>query len=108
MTKKPAKSVYEASRIIAHWREYYGQEEAYNIVKNVAEIDKNLAALSRHVGRILSDEEQEAILDIVDEFMPKDEKGGYYWPLVSFEKAWEVYELRNQVKKLLAKPPTKK
>lgn len=108
MTKKSAKSVYEASRIIAHWREYYGQDETYKIVKNVAEIDKNLAALAIHVGRPLTDDEQGAALDIVDEFMPKDEKGGYYWPLISFEKAWEVYEMRKQVKKLLTKPTSTK
>lgn len=108
MLKKPAKSVYEASRIIAHWREYYGKDEAYKILKNVAEIDKNFATLAGHIGRPLTDDEQGAILDIVNEFMPKDEKGGYYWPLISFEKAWEVYELRKQVKKLLGKPTAKK
>jgi len=103
MTKKAKnkapESIAEASRIIAHWKEYYGHNEAYDIIKNVAEIDKNLDALAKHIGRTLTDEEQEAVLDIVDEFMPKNEDGNYFWPLISFEKAWEVYELRNQANK---------
>lgn len=100
MSNKVHKSITESSRIIAHWREYYGHDEAYSIVKNIAEIDRNLDALAKHIGRTLTEKEQEAVLDIVDEFMPKSEDGSYYWPLISFEKAWEVYELRNKFEKI--------
>lgn len=62
---------------------------------NVATIDDNFEDLSAFVGRDLTSKEQSAVLDIVDDFTPKDEYGRYAGPLIPFEKAWEMYELKN-------------
>ena len=65
------------------------------IEQNVEQIDENIEMLQESVGRELSEEEQSAILDIVDEYTPKNEDGKYVG-LLPFDKAWEIYELRNQ------------
>ncbi len=70
------------------------------MLRGVAEIDARLDALAAHIGRPMTEDEQSAVLDIVDDFQPKDEKGDFLGPLISFEKAWEVYELRSQIREL--------
>lgn len=67
---------------------------------NVATIDENFEDLSDYVGRELTSKEQSAILDIVDDFTPKDEYGRYAGPLIPFEKAWEMYELKQDSAKV--------
>lgn len=62
---------------------------------NVSMIDDNFEDLSDFVGRELTAKEQSSILDIVDDFTPKDENGRYAGPLITFEKAWEMYELKQ-------------
>lgn len=71
-------------------------EEAQRTEQNVETIDNNFEDLSAFVGRDLSEKEQSAILDIVDDYTPKDRDGNYAGELMSFDKAWEIYELRNQ------------
>lgn len=71
--------------------------ESTRISENLETIDERLDALSAFVGRDLSDREQSAILDIVDEYTPQDEDGNYLGEVIPFEKAWEIYELKNQV-----------
>lgn len=71
--------------------------EQQRITKNLETIDDNLDNLSAFVGRDLTDSEQSKVLDIVDEFTPKDDDGNYLGNILSFEKAWEVYEMRSKV-----------
>jgi hypothetical protein len=51
--------------------------------------------LEARIGRDLSEKEQSAILDIVDDYTAKDNDGNYQGALMPFDKAWEVYELKN-------------
>lgn len=69
--------------------------QAERINTNIASIDENFEDLSAYVGRNLTAKEQSAVLDIVDDFTPKDETGRYAGPLISFDKAWELYELKQ-------------
>ncbi len=71
------------------------QRQQQRVDSNVAAIDSNFDLLADYVGRDLTDKEQSAILDIVDDFTPKDEHGRYAGPLIPFEKAWEMYELKQ-------------
>jgi hypothetical protein len=71
-------------------------EEAQRTEENVGILDENFEDLSAIVGRDLTDKEQSAILDIVDDYTPKDRDGNYAGQILSFDKAWEIYELRNQ------------
>ena len=64
--------------------------------ENVEVIDNNLDNLSDFVGRDLTVKEQSRILDIVDDYTPKDDDGNYQGPPIPFEKAWRIYELENQ------------
>ncbi len=66
------------------------------IENNEAEIDRRFENLAAYVGRKLTEEEQEAILDIVDECTPKDGKGYYRGPLVPFDYAWKIYENQKE------------
>lgn len=65
------------------------------IESNVETIDENFESLSDYVGRDLTAKEQSAILDIVDDYTPKDSDGNYQGAIMSFDKAWEIYELKQ-------------
>lgn len=83
---------YEAGQRGAEELEIKQQQRIEN---NVATIDDSFESLSDFVGRDLTAKEQSAILDIVDDFTPKDNYGRYAGPLIPFEKAWEMYELKQ-------------
>lgn len=74
-------------------------EEVKRTEENVEKIDSNFEKLSAFVGRDLTEKEQSAILDIVDEFTSKDEDGNYLGEILPFEKGWEIYELKTQASK---------
>ncbi len=76
------------------------KEEQEFISKNIEEIDNSLIELSNNLGRKLSETEESAILDIQDEFTPKDNDGKYIAPLLSPEKAFEIYSLRQEKAKV--------
>jgi len=63
--------------------------------ENLNYIDDNIAQFEETLGRKLTEAEESAILDIQDEWTPKDDKGNYIAPLLSAEKAFEVYNLRQ-------------
>ena len=63
--------------------------------QNLEYIEDNLAKFQEKLGRDLTEAEESAILDIQDEFTPKDDKGNYIAPLLSADKAFEVYGLRT-------------
>lgn len=71
------------------------QIEKARIEENVSVIDQNLEALSALVGRDLTEKEQSALLDIVDNYTAKDDDGNYLGAIMPFEKAWEIYELKQ-------------
>lgn len=75
-------------------------EEMQRTEENVEVIDSNFEDLSALVGRDLTDKEQDSILDIVDDYTPKDRNGNYAGSILPFEKAWEIYELKNQGSKV--------
>lgn len=66
---------------------------------NVAEIDERLEDLVEYLGRELTEGETSAILDIVDEYTPKDSKGNYLIELLPFDYAWRVYEAKKSIGK---------
>lgn len=70
-------------------------QESQIIATNERTIDENLEDLSYALGRDLSDREESEILNIVDEYTPKDDDGNYSGKLIPFEKAWEIYNLRQ-------------
>lgn len=76
------------------------QEEFIQNQANVEQLDEGFESLSEFVGRDLTAKEQSAVLDIVDEFTPKQSNGNYVKDaLFPFEKAWEIYDMRNQMSK---------
>jgi hypothetical protein len=75
------------------------QQEALRLKENVSEIDERLEDLVEYLGRELTEDETSAILDIVDEYTPKDKDGNYLVELLPFEYAWEIYEAKKSVGK---------
>lgn len=88
------RKAYEAGQRGAQELEQVQQER---IDDNVALIDDGFEDLSALVGRPLSAKEQSSILDIVDEYTAKDEYGNYQGAVMPFDKAWDIYELKQQV-----------
>jgi len=83
-------------------RETFGSErqrETQRTQENIGHIDNELETLADYVGRPLKESEEEAILDIVDEFTPKDEDGNYAGALLPMDRAWEIYELKQGASK---------
>lgn len=70
-------------------------KEAERVNTNLSEIDRNFEVLSDYLGRDLTQKEESAILDIVDEYTAKDEEGNYQGSLIPFDKAWDIYEMKN-------------
>jgi len=71
------------------------KEEQEMVSKNLEAIEDSLAQFQEKLGRDLTETEESAILDIQDEFTAKDANGKYISELLSPEKAFEVYTLRN-------------
>jgi K+/H+ antiporter YhaU regulatory subunit KhtT len=76
-------------------REERWQEES-QMNDNISTIDNNFESLEDSLGRTLKEKEQSELLDIVDEFTPTGEDGKYIGAVMSFDKAWDIYEMRNQ------------
>ena len=74
-------------------------EEANAINSNMESLDNQIESLSDFVGRKLTGKEESSILDIVDEYTPKDENGNYAGQTIPMDKAWEIYELKNSASK---------
>ncbi len=62
-------------------------------------IENNIKGLEESIGRKLSESEESKVLDIQDEFTPKDEHGNYIAPLIPADKAFEIYTLRQSTAK---------
>ena len=65
--------------------------------ENLSTLDDHLDQVSAVAGRDLTEKEEDAILDIIDEFTSKDGDGKYSGSLLSPDKAWEIYELKSKV-----------
>ena len=72
-------------------------EEVNRVAENEETIDDNLADLQEKVGKKLTTRQEEEILGIVDEFSPVGDDGKYV-SLFPFDKAYEIYTLRNSQK----------
>lgn len=81
----------EALQAVREERNY----ESQVIATNERTIDERLEDLSYSLGRELSEREEEALLNIADEYTPKDRDGNYSGDLIPFDKAWEIYNLQQ-------------
>lgn len=75
------------------------QIENARVNENLSMIDENFEDLSALVGRNLTEKEQSSVLDIVDNYTPKDDEGNYLGAIMTFDKAWEIYELKQNTGK---------
>lgn len=69
--------------------------ETRAVMENEGVIDNRIEDLSAQLGRDLSEKEELSLLDIVDEYTPKDRDGNYAGDTIPFEKAWEIYEMKQ-------------
>lgn len=70
------------------------QHEA--IQESLSAIEEGFENVEALAGRNLSEKEKEKILDIVDEYSPKDRDGNYI-AHIPFEKAWDIYKAVSKV-----------
>lgn len=77
--------------------EFLKKQEELRIEKNVDKINENFEELAEYIGRELTEYEESAVLDVIDEITPKDSNGDYVAGLVPFEFAWEVYEAKKEM-----------
>jgi hypothetical protein len=73
------------------------QKEAVRVSENINTIDQSIDALETDLGRTLTEKEQTGLLDIVDDYTPKDEDGNYLGAPIAFDKAWEILQLKSKV-----------
>jgi len=76
--------------------ENHQNQKQQEVEDNLNYIQEGLDNFQEKLGRKLSETEESAVLDIQDEFTAKDDKGNYIAPLMSTDKAFEIYTLRNQ------------
>lgn len=74
-------------------------EQEQIVQQNLDYIETNITNLEETIGRKLTESEESSILDIQDEFTPKDSDGNYIAPLLDAEKAYEIYTLRGSTAK---------
>lgn len=72
------------------------EQESLRVSDNMAILDKHISDLCDSIGRLLTEKEACDILDIVDEYTPKDKDGNYLGPLLPFDYAWEIYEIQKE------------
>jgi hypothetical protein len=63
--------------------------------ENIDIINERFRDLSAVLGKELTGDEESAILDIVDEYTPKDKDGNYLYPLLPFDYAWKIYRIKD-------------
>ena len=70
-------------------------QEEESVKANIQALDEELNTFSDSLGRKLTETEEQAILDIQDEFTQKDAKGNYASDLLPPDKAFEIHTLRQ-------------
>lgn len=73
------------------------ENEEKRMESNLEEIEERIKQLSKNIGRKLTDDEENDILDIVDEYTPKKENGKYLVELLPFEYAWLIYDAKKDI-----------
>ena len=73
------------------------ENEVVQLQENEQTIDENLNALEEAIGKKITEKQEEEILGIVDEFSPVGDDGKYI-TLFPFDKAYEIYALRQSQK----------
>ncbi len=81
-------------KIAAQAYEQSVRNEERRVASNERTLDDQLEDLSISIGRDLTEEEQIAVLDIMDEFSAKDNDDRIL-SLYPAEKAWEMYEIQS-------------
>ena len=71
------------------------REASESLSQNESIIDTGLENLSERLGRQLTEKEEAALLDIVDEYTPTGADGRYAGAILPFDKAWSIYEMKN-------------
>lgn len=74
-------------------------QEDQRTEENIETLDNHLELVAGAAGRDLNEKEESAILDIIDDYTPKDDNGNYMGAILSADKAWEIYELKQQATK---------
>lgn len=75
------------------------ETESRALSQNESTIDSRIEDLSSELGRDLTPDEESSLLDIVDEYTPKNSDGSYLGgDTIPFDKAWEIYELKQASK----------
>lgn len=75
--------------------EYFDNRmEELRVEANVQIIEDKFADLEEYLDREITEKEQDAILDIIDEFTPKDKDGNYLVDLLPFEYAWQIHQAK--------------
>ena len=74
---------------------YFQERKELQTQENIEIIDERFDDLAKYIGRELTEEEQSALLDIVDEHTPKNSQGNYAIDLFPFEYAWRIYETKR-------------
>lgn len=69
--------------------------EAMALSQNERVIESRVENFTDRLGRDLTEQEQNSLLEIVDEYTPVGPDGKYAGEILSFDKAWEVYSLRQ-------------
>lgn len=88
-----AKAVEKAIEVLTRQQ----QQESQRLVDNEHLIEDNLTELQETIGKRLTGQQEDSVLQIVDEFSPVDDDGKYL-SLFPFDKAYEIYMLREQTK----------
>ena len=75
------------------------QAESERVESNLEVLDEGMEGLEDFVGRRITSAEESALLDIVDEYTPKDRDGNYAGDIIPLEKAWNILELQKNAQK---------
>ncbi len=95
LRKQFAPSEEYIERLAAQTLERVQMAEDQRVLSNERTIDDQLEDLSISLGRDLTEDEQAAVLDIMDEFSPIDDKGRIL-SLYPADMAWDLYEIQSQ------------
>lgn len=73
------------------------EQESYR--ENLDTLDDYLETVSDIAGRELTEDEETKVWNILDEYTAKDEDGKYLGAILPPDKAWELFQLKEQVEK---------
>lgn len=71
-------------------------KEEQRIAENIRFLEEQMDLLSEKIGRPLTEDEEESVLDIVDQYTPQDKDGNYLYPIIPFDYAWTIYLIDHE------------